>query len=239
MLNKIGNITVFTSSYNYSRHLRRAIESVLGQTYKDFEYHLVDYGSTDATWEIMQTYARDLRVRCMQIGKQPNKVYAMNHSIRNAKDGYWIWCPADDYFQKTLVEKCVEYAKRYPGEVFYVDRYVVDDRNVVRGSTVRKEFTPEELKEKIWKGSVIGFGGICIPTDILRSLPFPEDEDYSEDYRWMIKAVMLGVPFRRIPEKLIFKRMHTNSESGRRLDEIVANIKAIHEKVRKELEEGI
>src|SRR4030067_2626042 len=120
-------ITVFTSSFNYGKFLRKSIDSVLNQTYKDFEYHLIDYGSTDDTWKIIQEYAYDPRVQAIQIGEQPNKVFAMNHSIRISKGNYWVWCPADDYLHITMLERAVQYILRYPDAVLYSDCYVVDD----------------------------------------------------------------------------------------------------------------
>lgn len=233
-------ITVFTASFNYGKYLRQAIESVLNQTYKDFEYHLVDYGSTDNTWKIMQEYAKDSRVNAMQIGKQPNKVFAMNHSINIAKGDFWVWCPADDYFHKTLLERNRLYSKQHPGAVLYSDNYTVDDNGKVYTGHIREEFTDEQLKKEIWKRSVIGFTGIFIPMYIFREMKllFPEDENYSEDYYWMIQTVMRGVKFRHIPEKLHYKRKHKGSATNRNYKNIVANIKIIHEKLREERNAG-
>lgn len=223
-------ITVFTSSFNYSKHLRRAIRSVLGQTYKNFEYHLVDYGSIDDTVKIMEEYAYDPRVKIIKIGSQPNKVFSMNKSINIAEGDFWVWCPADDYFHPDLLTKKIEYARKYPRAVLYNDTYFVDNNNNVYKEHKREEFTKEELRKEIWKRSVIGFTGIFIPMYIFRemNLYFPEDENYSEDYRWMIQAVMEDIEFKRVPEKLTFKRKHKDSCTNREYKAIINNIKIIH-----------
>jgi glycosyltransferase involved in cell wall biosynthesis len=233
-------ITVFTSSFNYSKHLRQAIESVLGQTYRDFEYHLIDYGSTDDTWKIMCEYTKDSRVKAIQIGPQPNKVISMNHSISIARGDFWVWCPADDYFHKTLLEKSRAYSKQYPRSVLYSDNHTIDDIGKIYTDHVREEFTDEQLKKEIWKRSVIGFTGIFIPMYVFREMKllFPEDENYSEDYYWMIQAVMRGVKFRHIPEKLHYKREHKGSATNRDYKDIIANIKVIHEKLKGERDAG-
>lgn len=121
-------ITVFTSSYNYGKHLRKAIESVLSQTYTDFEYHLIDYGSTDDTWDIMNDY-KDDRIIGIKMGCQVNKTFAMNRSIKLAKSGYWSWCPADDYWHPSLLQTKVEYSEKYPEAVLYDDFWIIDDRD--------------------------------------------------------------------------------------------------------------
>ena len=57
-------ITIFTPNYNKSKFLPETIESVLSQTYTNFEYIIVDDCSTDNSWEIIQSYAaKDNRIK--------------------------------------------------------------------------------------------------------------------------------------------------------------------------------
>ena len=57
-------ISIITTSYNYSKYIRDTIESVLNQTYTDFEYIIFDDGSTDNSLEIIESYAKkDNRIK--------------------------------------------------------------------------------------------------------------------------------------------------------------------------------
>lgn len=224
-------ITVFTSSYNYAKHLRQSIESVLAQTYRNFEYHIIDYGSTDDTWEIMNEY-RDDRIVKIKMGHQLNKTFAMNHSIMLAKPGYWAWCPADDYWHPSLLQTKVQYCEKYPDSVLYDDFWVVDEENNIIEEVNLTERTQKQIQLEIWKGGVIGFTGIFIPTALLKRLPFPEWENISEDYAWMLLALKEGVEFIRIPEKLHYKRNHSGSVTGRRYNDVISNMENIWAKVR-------
>lgn len=224
-------ITVFTSSYNYGKHLRKAIESVLAQTYSDFEYHLIDYGSTDETWDIMNDY-KDDRIMRIKMGCQINKTFAMNRSIKLAKSGCWSWCPADDYWHPSLLQTKIEYSLKYPGAVLYDDFWIVDDKDNIIQEVILPDRTQQQIREEIWESGVIGFTGIFIPVSLLKEMPFPEDENISEDYQWMLQATMRSIEFIRVPEKLHYKRKHGGSVTGRRYDEVIANIKNIHKKVR-------
>ena len=225
-------ITVFTSSYNYSRYLRLSIESVLNQSYTDFEYHLIDYGSTDDTWTIMQEYERkDSRIKAFQIGAQENKVRAMNFSIEQARGDYWCWSPADDFLHKDLLLHKVKLSQQYPEAVIYSDFYHVDDNNNVIGD-ITLNLTDEDIRTKIWKHGIIGFTGIFIPVSLLRKIPFDEKEMISEDYRWMIQAVKAGVKFIGIAEKLFYKRKYSGSITGRRYSEVIKNMYKIQDDLR-------
>jgi len=50
-------ISIFMSSYNYAKYLRDAIDSVLNQTFTDFELYIMDDASTDNSWDIIQSYS--------------------------------------------------------------------------------------------------------------------------------------------------------------------------------------
>ena len=89
--------TIFTSCYNQAAYLSEAIASVLNQTYTDFEYLLYDDGSTDNTWEIIQSYAaKDSRIKAVKLDKQKNVACVLNVSIRDMSTDFWLWCPSDD-----------------------------------------------------------------------------------------------------------------------------------------------
>lgn len=226
-------ITVFTSSYNYAKYLRQSIESVLNQTYSNFEYHLIDYGSTDDSWKIMNEY-KDDRIVLMQIGEQPNQSFTMNHSIKNATGEYWSWCPADDYWCPNLLERKVEYAQKYPDAVLYDDFFLINDEGVLTGEVILPIMSQDDIRRKIWEHGIIGFTGILIPMYVFKDigLYFPEDEFISEDYKWMIMATVKKIPFVGMPEKLHYKRKHAGSVTQSRHAEMLANMYDIQNSLR-------
>ena len=142
-------ITVFTSSYNYAKHLRQSIESVINQTYEDWEYHLVDYGSTDNSYDIMQEYAGDKRVKIYQIGKKRNIASAINYSILRATGDYWSWCPADDYWADNLLEEKVKYIPKYPKSVLYHDYWIINEAGQTVGGNDLAGISVEEFHREI------------------------------------------------------------------------------------------
>lgn len=89
MLNKLPQISVLTCCYNASAFVEEAIKSILCQTYSDFEYLLVDDGSTDSTLSIMERYA-DMDRRIVIIKKDHTGLTdSLNLGLRQAK-GEWI-----------------------------------------------------------------------------------------------------------------------------------------------------
>ena len=93
---KSPEVTVLTSCYNASRWLREAIDSILGQTFEDFEFILVDDGSTDDTWSIIQAY-RDRDQRIVAIRKTNTGLTdSLNVGIANARGAWIARLDADD-----------------------------------------------------------------------------------------------------------------------------------------------
>ena len=72
-------VTIYTQAYNPGEYLTQCVESVLNQTYTDFEWILIDHGSTDNTREVIRSYAeRDKRIIPVYIdvnGSVPNLLY--------------------------------------------------------------------------------------------------------------------------------------------------------------------
>jgi glycosyltransferase involved in cell wall biosynthesis len=95
-------ITVIIGAYNAERYLGEAIESVLAQTYRDFELIVVDDGSTDRTGEIAESYGD--RVRCI---RQVNGGMAAsrNRAIPEARGDYLAFLDADDRFPPAKLEQ--------------------------------------------------------------------------------------------------------------------------------------
>ena len=223
-------ITVVTPCHNQAKHLGLAIQSVLSQTCANFEYLLLDDGSTDATWDIMQKFAqRDARIRCIRLAKQKNVGPVLNRSIREAAGKHWVWCPSDDRLLPHMLKTARQFSKKHPGDVGYSEGEIIDaSGNRSKGRWSAEIRTPEETARLSWQHSVVGFTGICIPILVFdRVGNFPTHLKYSEDYAWMIRATIHGVKFVRMPGVLYQKRVHPSSTTKRNLPRILAQVPEI------------
>src|SRR4051812_21152668 len=91
-------ITVCLDSYNYGRFLPEAIESVIGQTFADFELIVFDDCSTDGSYEIACQYAlKDQRIKVHRNTANLGMVKNRNACLREARGQYVKWLHADDF----------------------------------------------------------------------------------------------------------------------------------------------
>ena len=106
-------VSVVMSVYNGEEYLREAVESVLGQTFGDFEFLIVDDGSKDGTGEILAEYARrDGRVRVIAQENQ-GRVPSLNRGLREAKAGLIARMDADDVALPERFAKQVKFLRAH------------------------------------------------------------------------------------------------------------------------------
>jgi hypothetical protein len=107
-------VSVVIPVHNGEKYLAQAIESVLAQTFRDFELLIVDDGSTDRSAEIIRTYlGRDPRVRCLT---QENRGVAAagNRGLQEARTEWVARLDADDVFLPGKLERQVDFLRRNP-----------------------------------------------------------------------------------------------------------------------------
>ena len=120
-------VSVVMSCYNASKWLHEAIDSVLGQTFSNFEFILVDDGSSDETWDIIQSYrSKDRRI--VAISKQNTGLAdSLNVGIALAKGSWIARLDADDLCEQTRLEMQINFVRNYPEVVLLGSGFVEID----------------------------------------------------------------------------------------------------------------
>lgn len=116
-------VSIGMPAYNSQATLRQAVDSLLAQTFADFELVISDNASTDATWTLIEEYMRrDARVRGI---RQPDNIGAnANYSavFLAARGRYFKWASSNDWCAPTLLQACVDRLDRDPGTVLVAPR---------------------------------------------------------------------------------------------------------------------
>ena len=96
-------ITVIVPVYNAENHLRRCVDSILHQTFYDFELLLINDGSIDKSASICDSYKNDVRIRVIHQANQGVSI-ARNIGLNNARGEYIAFVDADDYLESNALE---------------------------------------------------------------------------------------------------------------------------------------
>ena len=152
-------VSVLMPVFNAARYLAPAVQSVLGQTFRDFEFLIVDDGSTDSSGEMLRGYAaRDPRIRLIS---RPNTGYvvALNEMLGRARGELVARMDADDISLRARFERQVGALTRDPGLVCVGGACEMIDS---RGSRL-VDLTLPVTDAEIQKSCLEGHTAICHP----------------------------------------------------------------------------
>ena len=126
-------VTVITPCYNSEKTIRRTIESVLNQTYKNIEYLIIDGASTDKTVEIAKSYEAAFEGRMHIYSEKDEGIYyAMNKGIGLAKGEIIGIVNSDDYYEPEAVAKIAEKRTGSPYQIMYgFERILKDEQETM------------------------------------------------------------------------------------------------------------
>jgi glycosyltransferase involved in cell wall biosynthesis len=207
--------------YNGERFLRETLDSILAQTYRDFELIISDNGSTDGTQEICRAYAgRDPRIRYYREEINRGASWNYNRVVELAAGEYFKWAAHDDCLAPTFLARCVEGLDQHPHAVLCHPQDQDIDEN---GQPVdRKRFShiPSGERAASPKPSQRFRRLIRLDYDVeqvfgvIRAAVLRKTvliESYTDSDRTLIAELGLRGQFYEVPEPLFLHRHHAGS----------------------------
>src|SRR3989344_358310 len=211
-------VSVVMPVFNAGEFLTEAIESILHQTYKNFEFIIVDDCSTDGSWNVIKSYKKKhpTKINTIRLKKNLNRGgdSCANLAIKRAKGKYIARMDADDIAVIDRLEKQVKFLEENP-DIFLVgsSAHVINAKNIIIG----EKLEPQNHKD-IYK-SYARFHPVIHPTSMFRRLidkkKFFYQISYSanNDYHTFFKLICTGFKFANLEEKLIYYRIHSGNDT--------------------------
>ncbi len=206
--------TVLLPVYNGDRYLRQAIESVLRQTFRDFELLLLNDGSIDNSLRIMESFAA-MDERC-RIHSWPNRglVATLNSGIELANAEFIIRMDADDICRPTRFEKQISYLQRHPNCVAVGARVLFVDPDGMPIFEAVDRYTHEEIDNSLRTlGRAIAHPSATIRTSAIKAIGgYRSVYRHAEDLDLFLRLAEMG-RLANLPEVLLDYRQHIESVS--------------------------
>ena len=122
----MSRFSIIVPLYNKAPYVRKALESVVAQTYRDFELIIVDDGSTDSSGAICEDYLSRLSTLNSRLIRQANSgvAAARNNGVKASHGEYVCFLDADDWWEPTFLEEMDKLIKEYPDAGLYATNYV-------------------------------------------------------------------------------------------------------------------
>lgn len=217
-------VTIGMPVFNGEPYIEETIDSILAQTYEDFELLIVDNRSTDGTFEICQAYAaRDPRVRCVRHRQNYGVVHNFNTAFRLSSGRYFKWAASDDILSAEFLASAVPILDRDPSVVMvYSDIRTIDQHG--RPVDIRSpvfdpgalELTASPDAAERFSATMHNFWYTDHMYGLIRSDAFAQTRLYSRHFMCdhiLLSELSLHGRFHRIPEPLLFLRRHMGQTS--------------------------
>lgn len=219
-------ITIYTQSYNGEKYIAQCIESVLNQTYRNFEYFVCNHGSRDATLSIIEKYAKqDSRIKVID---RPNadRGFYPEMIAKEGKGKYFAMLDSDDYWAEDNLEKLVAFTEKNDLDMAVCGIYsFIDGKeeiNILRQppSTFTYEMSENEKYFSIIYNFLRTTWGKLIRMDLLRQANYATYMENAKDFIADDTAFSLAnyEKCRRIgaiPDLLLYYRFSDNSVTAK------------------------
>ena len=206
-------VSVVMSAYNAAAYLEEAIRSILNQTFQEFEFIIINNGSTDETQSILDKYQTlDSRLR-VYYHEQQGWAPAANFGCRLARGDYIAMMDADDISCPTRLERQLEYISKHPEiGIVGVWIYKIDENGSVKG-TWCPPTNPKMLKWTHFFGVCTAPPSALMRREVLEKVNFyRSDVLHAEDVDFYLRASFV-TEFGNVPEVLYKYRVWAGSHT--------------------------
>lgn len=192
-------VSVITPTYNRADFLAEAIDSMLAQTYADFEMIIVDDGSTDGTRDLVESYSHDPRIRYFYQENQGQSI-ARNLGIKESTGEFIGFLDSDNAWLPIRLERSLEAFRQDPSaDIVYADNITIDEQ----GNEIGRDDMPRysgRITHQLLKDNCVSINTCLIRRHCLDEMGgFSPEDRLAEDYGLWLR-LSTRYHFRYVPE---------------------------------------
>lgn len=200
-------VSVIVPSYNRAESLKRCLDSLVLQVYKNFEVLVCDDGSTDDTEQVVKSFQDTLLIRYFWSENFGGPARPRNIGIANALGCYLAFLDSDDWWEPKKLQKSVE-ALEAGADLVYHDLYIIQDgKDLVKS---RRKMLTQKLSSPVFdnlllNGNVINCSSVVVRRNLMEKIGgFSEDRQLiaAEDYDAWLRLARHTERFVRIKDCL-------------------------------------
>lgn len=204
-------ISVLMPAFNVEDYIAHAIESILNQSFTNFELIILDDGSVDKTVKVIDRYS-DPRIKKIYLPWNMGLVNARNALVGMAQGDYISFLDSDDLADPSRLELQLEYLKSNQLDLCGTDHYVLNQ------STGKIKRSKQQHSDADIRAMISVCSPLCNPSvmgraEVFKRIPYLPGNDGAEDYVMWVKLALDGCKFGNVPKRLITYRVHAHQIS--------------------------
>jgi len=214
-------VSIVIHSYNHEKYISETIESILNQSFQDFEIIITYDGSSDKTIEKIKQYS-DPRINLYVFKQNEEPCRAINNSINNSKGKYIVYISSDDVWEHNKLEKQVNFLYENPefSAVFTRVKLINEDgNNLTKQDHFYHSFEQENRSRAEWlnyffyNGNCLCHSSALIKKDVYKELGLYNERMANFSYLDMWVRLSLKLKFYILDEKLTKFRVIENEDN--------------------------
>jgi glycosyltransferase involved in cell wall biosynthesis len=218
-------ISVIIPTYNHANFLGKALESIIHQTYNNWEAIVIDNHSTDETNKVIDRF-KDSRIQYFKIYNDGIIAKSRNFGINVAKGDWIAFLDSDDWWTKDKLEICLKNIDEEVDFIYHKLEIIYDNsksylkRKKIVGRHLNKPILNNLLISEIKDGSAIGNSSVVVRKDILNKIGgISENKKMvaSEDFNTWLRIAQITDQFKYIKNRLGYYLVHDKSAQKRDL----------------------
>lgn len=197
-------ITVIMSVFNGSEFLAESIQSILDQTFKEFEFIIVDDGSTDNSLDIIRSFeSADSRIKVISKLNE-GLAKSLNTAISISKGEYIARMDADDISYKNRLEKQYEFMQKNKSiDLCGCSMDIIDELGNVTSEKIQTSNNHEIHKKRFFQSPILHITFFGKKLFFLKNNGYREEFKYAQDYDLVMRGIDSGAKICNIKHKLV------------------------------------
>lgn len=222
------HVSVLMPAFNAESYIAKAIDSVLAQTYPNFELVVINDGSIDLTAKVVESYS-DSRLRLINKPKNEGLAFARNAGLKAAKGRYVAWLDADDFAHPRRLERQVRILERMP--LVGLCGSWVRTVGLEPEQTWRYPRRHEYIRANMMFDDPLATSAVMMRRSIAinNGLVFNEENAPAEDYDYWEQYARVAHVI-NVPQVLAFHRIHESQTSTRDAHRTRSAVRRIQER---------
>ena len=210
-MSKRPRISVLMPAFNAEKYIVQAIESILQQTFTDFELRILNDGSTDRTSECIRQF-QDPRITLVDAEQNQGLVVVRNQLVTAARGHYIAFLDADD----------IAVPNRLEWQIAFLESGQADICGGAHDALYEASGNIKRSKERYSDADIRALMTVCSPlcnpavmgrAEAFKNHPYSAGKDYAEDYSLWTELALAGYRFANLKQKLISYRIHSSQTS--------------------------
>lgn len=222
-------VSVIVTSYNYDAFISKTLDSIVSQTFKNYEVIVVDDGSTDNSLEIIESYVHhfdNIKLYCHPNHSNQGLKASLILGIKKAKGRFLAFLESDDLWSPDYLETKLRYIKKYNSkfifnDVFFLCENSSQNRKIQLEEYIKRQYRSWGVQENdnkvlnlqnsmIYENCVPTFSCVMLDRELFSAIDFDTPVERWLDW-WLWIQISQMVPFLFINRKLTIWRLHSDS----------------------------